>query len=279
MRGGTVEDVTATDLPRAALAALAGVPLNVGFARSALGTAPGPLWADRGDAPRAFHVVHPCGMSLVWGPDVRAAFPAVVAHLRARQAAGHGEWLQVEPRWTGLDWDGALGAVPAADVDPAAAPAAVRHDRLNFAFDAAAHRAALPRLAAPDGWRVRDATAADFRREGTVVPRHYWPDAATFLAHGGGAVVEREGTLGAMAFTSFRTGTDLEIGIETAPEHRGKGLARAATAALIRTASAAGLTPVWSCADGNAGSAALARTLGFVPTTRTPYLRLVAATG
>lgn len=267
------------DLHRAALDALAGVPINVGFARSALAAAPGPLWADRVDAPRAFHVVHPCGMSLVWGPDVRAAFPAVVAHLRSRRSAGHEEWLQVEPRWTGLGWDAALGAVPASDVDPAAPPTAIRYGRLNFAFDPTAYRSALPRLAPPDGWRVRAATAADFPREGAVVPRHYWPDAAAFLAHGGGAAVERDGALGALAFTSFRNGTDLEIGIETVPEHRGRGLARAAAAALIRTTSEAGLTPVWSCADGNAGSAALARSLGFVPTSRTPYLRLVAAAG
>lgn len=265
------------DLHHAALDALAGVRFNVGFARSALGAAPGPLWADRADDPRAFHVVHPCGMSLVWGPAVDAVLPAVVAHLRSRQAAGHGEWLQVEPRWTGLGWDAALGAVPASEIDPAAPPAVVRYDRLNFAFDAAAHRSALPRLAPPDGWRVRAATAADFPRDGTVVPRHYWPDAATFLAHGGGAVVEQDGTVGAVAFTSFRDGTDLEIGIETVPEHRGKGLARAAAAALIRDATEAGLVPVWSCADRNAGSAALARSLGFAPTSRTPYHRLVAA--
>ena len=295
-------------LRTAAGAALDAAAGNVAFARAALGAGV-PVWADRPARPRAFHVVHPCGMSLVWGPDVAAAHGAVADHLRARRRA---EWLQVEPRWADLDWDGALGAVPA-DGDGARATGCVRHARVGLALDPRAHAAyaagaagaageagattgttgttgtrgttgttgttaaAVARAAAhrvPPGWRVRPATAADFAWPGTVVPAGYWPDAGAFLAAGGGVVAERDGVVGAMAFTAFRDGVDQEIGIETDPAHRRQGLAGAAAAALVAQVVAAGRTPVWSCREGNAGSVALARALGFVPVSRAPYWHL-----
>lgn len=256
--------------------ALGAVPLNVGFARAAMDVAGAVPWADREHDPRAFHVVHPYGMSLVWGPAVGEARDAVVAHLAARRAAGHEEWLQVDPRWTAPDWDDALGAVPLAEAGAhPARGAVVRHTRLNFTSDPDAHRARLGALRPPDGWRARRATAEDFAWAGAVVPSGFWPDAASFLAHGGGTVVERDGRTGAIAFTSYRTGEDLELGIETDPAYRRQGLASAAAAAMLADVLDAGLTPVWSCREDNVGSARLALRLGFTPSTRTPYYHLL----
>lgn len=257
-----------------AVAGLDAVPLNVGFARAALGVGGATAWADRTEDPRAFHVAHPHGMSLVWGPDVAGAFDEVVAHLRTGRRGP--EWLQVDPRWAALDWDGALGAVAdgAQEAEDAEDTVVVRHGRVNFTFDPGAHRARWAGTTPPDGWHARSATAADFDWPGTVVPSGFWPDAATFLANGGGAVVERDGVVGAMAFTSFRHGDDLELGIETDPAHRRLGLAGAAAAAMLARVTAAGLTPVWACRAGNVGSYRLACSLGFVPGDPTPYWHL-----
>lgn len=256
--------------------ALDAVPGNTGFARAALDVAGVVPWADREHDPRAFHVAHPYGMSLVWGPAVGEARDAVVAHLAARRAAGREEWLQVDPRWATPDWDDALGAVPLEVAGTRPAPGAVvRHTRLGFASDPAAHRARLGALRPPDGWRTRRATEADFGWAGAVVPSGFWPDAASFLAHGGGTVVERDGRTGAMAFASYRTGDDLELGIETDPAFRRRGLAAAAAAAMLADVLAAGLTPVWSCREDNVGSSRLAERLGFVRSARAPYYHLV----
>jgi RimJ/RimL family protein N-acetyltransferase len=110
-----------------------------------------------------------------------------------------------------------------------------------------------------------------------VVPGGFWPDAASFLAHGGGAVVERDGEVGAIAFTSYRWDDRVEIGIETLPAHRRQGLASRAAAALIERVLAAGLTPVWSCREDNTGSVRLAERLGFVPDGRWLYLHVVGS--
>lgn len=245
------------------------VPLNVGFARAVVeGTVAGELWADRQDHPRAFHAVHPYGMSLVWGEAVDEAVEHVLARLRSRTA---GEWLQVDPR-SDVDWVAALEAVP---LDEHAGPGrVVAHTRVNFAFDRAAFTAARLGLTAPSGWRARPATAADFTLPGAVVPSGFWPDAPAFLAHGGGWVVTSRDTVGAIAFTSYRVADEVEIGIETAAAWRRRGLAAAAAAAMIEDLLARGLTPVWSCREDNVASLRLAVALGFRPTLRVPYLRI-----
>ena len=120
-------------------------------------------------------------------------------------------------------------------------------------------------------------TAAEFDLSGlSVTPRAFWRDAAQFLAHGGGLCAQREGTVGAIAFSSFRFDRTLEIGIETRPEHRGQGLALAVAIALIRRILAAGLEPIWSCRQENTASLVLAQRLGFVVTRQLPYYRLPA---
>lgn len=258
------------ELLEAARRALADVDCNVGFAAAVLGGLPGgDLWvADDDGVPLAFHAVHPCGMSLAWGPALGAAADAVVRRVQGRVARGRGEWLQVDPRWHGLDWDGMLGAVPLAEADGAGRePGVVRRTRLNFSFDAAAFAA----LRADATGTVRRATEADFAWPGGTVPSDCWPDARTFLAQGGGWVAEVDGAPAALAFAAMTSGDDVEIGIETLPAFRRRGLARVACAALVEDLVASGRTPVWSCRADNVGSERLAGTLGFTVSRRLPY--------
>lgn len=267
----------------AARRALAQVPINTGFARAVVdGVVDGELWSDRHDDQRAFHAVHPCGMSLVWGPDVASVADDVARHLRERAARGVGEWLQVEPRWDGLDWDGMLDAVPLARYAAAGdgsfgdrAFAVVRRTRLNFAFEPSAFAARAHACADDAGWVVRRAVAADHAWQGSTVPGGFWPDARAFLAHGGGWVVEVDGVGAAIAFCSFRVADDVEIGIETIPAFRRRGLARVVAAAMIDDLVAAALTPVWSCREDNVGSLRLAESLGFAVSRRLPYFEIL----
>lgn len=258
---------------QAARRTLADVDCNVGFAAAVVDGLPGgDLWADDDREPRAFHAVHPCGMSLAWGPGLGEAADAVVRRVLGRAARGRGEWLQVDPRWHGLDWDGLLGAVPLAEVEAtgpsgAARPGVVRRTRLNFAFDAAAFAASRADGAAI----VRRTTEADFAWPGGTVPSDCWPDARTFLSHGGGWVAEVDGAPAALAFAAMTSGDDVEIGIETLPAFRRRGLARVACGAFIEDLVATGRTPVWSCREDNVGSERLAGTLGFAVSRRLPY--------
>lgn len=268
-----------SELRDAARRALADVDCNVGFAAVVVdGLDRGELWADDDDAPRAFHAVHPCGMSLAWGPRLDDAAEAVVRRVRARAAGGRGEWLQVDPRWHHLDWDGMLGAIPLAEAEGAAPDGVVRRTRLNFAFDADAFAATLADGAGAFAGLVgaRRATAADFAWPGGTVPVDFWPDAGTFLARGGGWVAAVDGAPAALAFAAMTTGDDVEIGVETLPAFRRRGLARLACAAMIEDLMASGRTPVWSCRADNAGSVRLAEALGFGVSRRLPYFEVRA---
>ena len=277
-----------TTVRLAALAALDAVPFNVGFARAVVdGVADGELWADSAADPRAFHAIHPCGMSLAWGPGLGDAAEDVVRRVRGRAADGDGEWLQVDSRWHHLDWDRLLGAVPlgrwtgedgSTPQRPGDGVVVVRRTRVNFAFDAEAFAARGRRV--PDagtGHRVRRAAEDDFAWSGSTVPGRFWPDAAAFVAHGGGWVVEADGTPAAIAFCSFRNGDEVEIGIETVPALRRRGLAALVASAMIKDLLGSGLLPVWSCREDNAGSFRLAEALGFRPVLRLPYFQVLSA--
>lgn len=258
----------------AALASLDRLGLNNGFARAVLdGKVDGTLVGDRASAPRVLHALHPYGMSLVWGEAVDEAFDAVVAHLRAGAYRGRAEWLQVDPRWDTLPWDRALGAVPAEGADESAP--CTRYARVSFRFDAACFLARTPAAVAA-GWQLRRAVASDFALAGSVVPAHFWRDADQFLAAGGGWCAERDGSVGAIAFTSFRSGDELELGIETFAAARRQGLGRAVAARMVGELVQSGITPVWSCRRENVASHELAQQLGFVPTLILPYYRLAA---
>jgi len=54
-----------------------------------------------------------------------------------------------------------------------------------------------------------------------------------------------------------------DIGVLTHPDHRDRGLGRAAVAAICARMTAAGLSPLYRCDVENTGSAALAASLGF----------------
>ena len=84
-----------------------------------------------------------------------------VRRLAPRRPARGREWLQVEPRWTGLGWDDAWGAACASSPGGSGVTTA-RHTRVNFAFDESANAVRRGEFVPPDGWVARRATAEDF---------------------------------------------------------------------------------------------------------------------
>lgn len=218
----------------------------------------------------AHHVVHAYGMSLIWGDGVGHEFDRIVAHLREGRYRGRDEWLQIDPRWADLPWEAEL-------TTPAGRTEVSVHQRINFAFDPDAFRDARERFTVPAGWSLVPADDSDYARTGSVVPAEFWRSAADFLEHGGGWRAESSGVYGALAFTSFRFDDELEIGIETHPDARGRGLATAVAARMIGDLLEQGITPVWSCRESNLASVALATKLGFRPVRRLPYYGLAAA--
>jgi len=107
-----------------------------------------------------------------------------------------------------------------------------------------------------------------------VVPKNFWNSAGDFIKYGAGFAMINDGKPVCMSYSAYIFNGILEIGIETEQGYRGKGLARAACAALIDYCIEKGYEPVWSCRLQNTASYELAKKLGFKPTVTLPYYRL-----
>jgi GNAT superfamily N-acetyltransferase len=83
------------------------------------------------------------------------------------------------------------------------------------------------------------------------------------LKHTLGFVVLHGETIACEAATGASTRGRIEVGVNTAEEHRGRGLATIACARLIEVCEAKGLSTWWDCAKQNIPSTKLARKLGY----------------
>lgn len=264
------------------------VEINTLFAESVVrGEAEGEIYADDAVRPEVFYIVHPYGMSLLFGSTEKENFNrALRAYLlgedRERTAD---EWLQVYPdAWNG-QIRGMLGEklTPVGEAQPAqpacsvpAGPCVEIHERVNFAFDRDRYLAAKAAVV-PEEHRLVKTNGALFDRiEGSVVPKHFWRNAAAFEQAGLGYSLMCGAAHVATAFSAYRNERQLEIGIETAESYRGRGFARLVCQALIDDCLRLGLEPVWACRRGNEGSYRLAQALGFAPVLTVPYYRLTA---
>lgn len=257
------------------------VPINHLFARSVLERkVDGRVWAhrDASGAPALVWVAHPYGMSLLFGDAAQASPAALQTMLRERATRSEDEWLQCSPPPLADALVAKLGLAPTPSNAAPGGDAPQLFTRSNFRFDAACYAQVRAGFCARHP--VVEIDAALFERINfSVAPRRFWRDAAQFQREGAGYCSIAGGQVAACAFASFAFDDQLEIGIETHPDHRHQGHALTAAIALIDHCLQNGLTPVWSCRKQNTGSWRLAQKLGFVPSIDLPYLRLPAGGG
>jgi GNAT superfamily N-acetyltransferase len=90
------------------------------------------------------------------------------------------------------------------------------------------------------------------------------PSVEFFLAHRFGVCLVAGRELAAWCLAEHTVGDRCEVGLETRPAYRRRGLATLVTRALVEAAAARGITGIgWHCYAGNAGSIATARKAGF----------------
>ncbi|MFP4113001.1 MAG: GNAT family N-acetyltransferase [Spirochaetota bacterium] len=251
---------------RVVLPLLDRVPFNVLLARAvADGSAAGEIYVDSRD-PASCYVRHAYGMSFLVGePRDESCRAALLRRLADRtRRDGATEMLQAYPE----SWHDAIA--------PLVRDGAVKlWGRTNFRFEESVFRARWP--APPGGEDTVRCDASHLARfAGSVTADRFWKSANDFLACGVGfASVEADGSVASIAFSAYRDARRLEIGVETAPACRGRGLATRTSARLVRYCLEHGLEPVWSCRTENEGSYRLAERLGFAPSLRHPYYELL----
>jgi RimJ/RimL family protein N-acetyltransferase len=91
----------------------------------------------------------------------------------------------------------------------------------------------------------------------------FWRSLADFERNGFGFCAVTPEAIASWCLTVFAAGDAYELGLATAPEHRGRGLATAVAAACVRQSLACGAIPHWQCEETNPASMAVAAKVGF----------------
>ncbi|RCX18217.1 GNAT acetyltransferase-like protein [Fontibacillus phaseoli] len=259
------------------------VPINTLFAQTVLsGMVKGTVYVDDPNRPEAFYIAHSNGMSLLFGNTENSAFLEGLRNylLNAGQIRKTSEWLQVYPdNWNtfvrSLSEPGQRNNDTAPrNTSDVSQPPITENSRINFTFDRQKYEAAASQSSAESFQIIHTTKEIFLKLDGRVSPNLFWVDAEQFLAEGYGFSLLENGETVSTAFSAYRIGNQLEIGIETSESARGKGYAFHVSLALIAYCLEHGLEPVWACRRENAASYCLAQKLGFVPSISLPYYRL-----
>ena len=257
------------------------VTFNHLFARAVIeGSVSGRAYVDEVDHPRTYYIVHRYGMSLLGGDFVNTKFNSTFKEyaLNTARTRREHEWMQVFP----YGWNAVLKEllgdklIPAKDNIKGVTQTVVElNTRVNFSFNRNMYL--KNRVGTNDDQRIRiiQTTKEIYdKMKGSVVPSAFWNSSKDFISRGVSFSLYYDERLAATAFSSFVAPGKLELGIETSPEFRGRGLAEKVCSTLIDYCLERNLEPIWACRLENTGSFMLANRLGFVPASEHPYYRL-----
>ena len=261
------------------LSPLKSVTINVLFARTVIEKhLHGKVYVNDTDTPNTFYIVHPYGMSLLFGnPDNEEFNRQFVEYaLNKYKSRDKYEWLQVFPD----SWDDKLKdlfgscLVKYSDNSNNEKDKVELNGRVNFKFNKEAYFAFKQNKPKINYKIVRTDKEAFNDMKGSVVPMFFWKDAEHFCNHGIGFSLLYDNKLASTAYSAYIHDNYLELGIETVEEYRGKGLAQYACFALIDYCLQNNFEPVWSCRLENIASCQLAQKLGFEPISKRSYYKL-----
>lgn len=256
------------------------VTINSLFARSVIEqTVTGKIFVDDKNNPGTFYVVHPYGMTLLFGESNNERFNDAFKTYALNKAKSRKnfEWMQAFPN----NWDNVLSSlfkdvlVKSADnIEKTEKGIIELNTRVNFKFNIAKYQPLSSQFIGKDIKIVRANGQMFQNMQGSVVPIHFWDNEEDFLKNGVAFALFYKDELAAMSFSSYWFDNDFEIGIETKEKFRGKGFAELVCRAIIDYCVENKYEPIWSCRLENTGSYKLAQKLGYEPTLYLPYYRL-----
>lgn len=239
----------------------------------------GRVFVDDVENPKSFYLIHPYGMSLLFGDWSNKKFNLefkkyALNENRDRKSV---EWMQVFP----AEWNVALQDILGENLVPPAfeepfANAIELNMRVNFKFNKEKYlQGKLSEKAMDADTEIRRTDRDAFENmKGTVVPLYFWNDIENFENKAVAFSLYSDGKLASTAFSAFIHDEKLELGIETCDQFRGKGFAYQVCSTLIDYSIENGLEPVWACKRDNVGSYRLAQKLGFENVKEIFYYRL-----
>lgn len=267
------------DYPKA-IHSLKNVTINSLFARAVIERhVSGKVYVNNKDNPTTFYVVHPYGMSLLFGNHKNAEFNSAFKDYALNKDGSRKdfEWMQAFPN----KWDNVLKELfkeslikSSENKGNITARIVELNTRVNFKFDVDKYSKFKENLNPTNGTMKKTTEDIFNSMHGSVVPSNFWNNVDDFLNNGVGFSLFFDGQLACTAYSSFLMDNMLELGMETVPKFRGKGFAQHTCSRLIDYCLENEYDPIWACRLGNIGSVRLAEKLGFEPTIQIPYYRL-----
>lgn len=260
------------------------VNFNYMFAKSVLDLdVEGKVYADSLTEPKSFYILHSYGMSLLFGAENNNTFNEKLCNylLNKEKKRTMAEWLQMHP----YSWNTKLEQLIGADilkkkdlntfiVGTSTSKKIIENTRVNFEFKKERYFLFRKNIDMTLYKIVRTDIELFNEMHGSVVPKSFWRNAEQFVKQGVGFSLLLENKLASTAYSAFIHGNQIEIGIETASEFQGKGLATITCCAIIDHCLSLNKEPVWSCRLENAASFKLAQKLGFEPVEYRPYYEI-----
>jgi len=241
----------------------------------------GKVYVDNVFTPNAFYVLHPYGMSLLYGTISDEFLETYLKdYLLGRNGSRNtDESLQIFPTELEKRIDDALEKNMIMS-DLVVSPnhsgySVIKYKRINFRFNRYKFEQFLLTIDF-DTFKFLVIDSLLYSEiKGSVVPSKFWNNYSDFAQYGLGFSLIHENQSVAVAFSSFVHDQLFELGIETNAEYRKRGFASIVSAKLITYCLENDLEPVWSCRFGNHGSYNLALKLGFEPVVYLPYYELL----
>lgn len=249
----------------------------------------GKVYVDNVETPTTFYIVHPYGMSLLFGHSENMAFNEALSDYLTNRGGMRDkiEWLQVFPA---DPWNKKLELILGENLikknslmdfstENDTHGSVIENTRVNFVFDLDKYKKIKRQLTYNASYKlVRIDEMIYEKSEGCVVPKYFWNNARQFLENGIGFCllcdVNGLDIIASIAYSSFIVGEKLEIGVETKVEFRGRNFALIVCLCLINYCLENGFEPVWACRLENVASYKLAQRLGFKPEKYLSYYKL-----
>jgi hypothetical protein len=253
------------------------VKINKFFARSVVEhKVSGKIYVDNLEHPQTYYVVHPYGMSLLFGDWKNEYFNNQFKDhaLNIHHVRNDHEWMQAFPdKWDNIItklFDGKL----VKSVDKIDDTGVIEQNtRVNFKFNKEKYLSQRKPLTKDVEIFKTDEKIYD-NMPGSVVPSNFWDTKEDFLKNGLGFSLFYNGQLAATAYSAYIHENNFELGIETVNEYRKKGFGNMVCSAIIDYCLKNNYEPHWGCRLENTASYKLAQSIGFEPIREIPYYRL-----
>ncbi len=248
------------------------------FARSVVeNKVSGLVYVDNVDNPKTFYVVHPYGISLLFGDCNNELFNSEFKKyaLNTNKVRNKQEWMQASSN----SWDRVLNKLfhdclsKPSEIDDGSKTIEL-HTRINFNFNRDKYLKFKQENSSSNYKIIRTDKKMFAEMKGSVIPSLFWNNADDFIEKGLGFSLYYKNKLAAIAFSSFIHDNKFELGIETIEAYRGMGFAQQVCSAVIDYCLENNYEPIWACRLGNIGSYKLAQKLGFEPVKKIPFYKL-----